>query len=208
MATVATVAGVAYGLGWLMRQPEVTAARREANTDALTGLVNRAGLLHQLHIRATKGQSYTIYLIDLNGFKPINDTYGHRAGDALLRQLGARLERRLGEHLVARLGGDEFVVVADGLVHGSDGLLGRIAEAVGAPTVVPGAAEPVTLSAAVGFAHAPAGVSGRAALHTADLAMYRSKTMGIPCKANALSSRLVDESPRNRIRDARSVRVA
>jgi diguanylate cyclase (GGDEF)-like protein len=114
LAAVATAAGVAYALGWLTRQPEVAAARREASTDALTGLVNRHGLKRQLQIRADRGQPYTIYFIDLNGFKPVNDTYGHRAGDQLLAYLGRRLGTQFSGHVVARLGGDEFVVVAAG----------------------------------------------------------------------------------------------
>jgi diguanylate cyclase (GGDEF)-like protein len=207
ITAVATAAGVAYALGWLSRQHEVVAARREASTDGLTGLVNRFGLKRQLRIRADRGQPYTVYLIDLNGFKPINDTFGHRAGDELLRQLGRRLRMRLCEHLVARLGGDEFVVIADGPAP-IPGLPGRIQAAVQVPTTVAGSPEPVTLRAAIGFVHAAAGSDPRVALHTADLAMYRSKTVGFPSRAAGLIDRQPDEAPRIRVRDARHVRVA
>lgn len=208
MAAVATAAGVAYALGWLTRQPQVVAARREASTDALTGLVNRSGLKHQLRNRARRGQPYTIYMIDLNGFKRINDTFGHRAGDELLRQLGYRLAARFAEHLVARLGGDEFIVVGDGLHRGPQLLTARIAAAVEVPIPVPGSPEPVTLSTAIGLSHVPVGADPAVALHAADLAMYLSKVTGIPRQVGTSIGPRVDESPRVRVRDTRPVRVA
>jgi diguanylate cyclase (GGDEF)-like protein len=204
---VVTAAGVAYALGWLTRQPEVAEARREANTDKLTGLVSRQGLQRQLHIRAGLGQPYTLYFIDLNGFKPINDTFGHRAGDSLLRQLGGRLRAQLAGNLVARIGGDEFVVVGPGLHEGTALLLSRIKYAIEGRVAIPGSPEPVTLSAAVGYVHAPAGTTPSAALHTADLAMYRSKQYGFPSRGEILISSAGDGPPL-RIRDARTVRVA
>lgn len=206
LAAVATAAGFAYALGWLTRQPEVAAARREASTDTLTGLVNRNGLQRQLRIRADRGQPYTIYFIDLNGFKPVNDTYGHRAGDQLLVSFAGRLVTGFAEHLVARLGGDEFVVATVGRPDGD--LVVRLQAAVSAATPVPGSPEPVTLGAAIGVAYAPPGADSRSALHTADVAMYRSKRTGQPSFAGALIPPPVDESPRARIRDARRVRVA
>lgn len=206
LAAVATAAGVAYVLGWLTRQPQVAAARREASTDGLTGLVNRRELQRQLRNRANRGQTYTIYMIDLNGFKPVNDTFGHRAGDALLTHIAARLDARLSGQLVARVGGDEFVVVAAGLPDAE--VLQRIQAAVMTPTPVPGSPEPVIVTAAVGVAHGAIGADPRSALHTADLAMYRSKIAGRPCHVAVVSPRQVDESPRDRIRDARHVRVA
>jgi diguanylate cyclase (GGDEF)-like protein len=206
LAAVATAAGVAYALGWLTRQPEVAAARREASTDALTGLVNRYGLKRQLRIRADRYQSYSIYFLDLNGFKPVNDTFGHRAGDELLVGLSRRLAEQFAEHLVTRLGGDEFVVVAAGPP--DTDLARRLLAAVAIPTQVPGSPVPVTLGAALGVAYASVGADPRAALHTADMAMYRSKNSGEPCIVRVLSRRPVEESPAARIRDARTVRVA
>jgi diguanylate cyclase (GGDEF)-like protein len=96
---------------------DVTAARNEfdvmrslAVTDELTGLPNRAGLLEQLATMAGSGAN--VVFCDLNGFKAINDTHGHAAGDAVLVQIARRLKRTVrGEDFVARLGGDEFVIV-------------------------------------------------------------------------------------------------
>jgi diguanylate cyclase len=90
-----------------------------SQTDPLTGLLNRRGLqlgLPMLVQQANPSSLTAIYLIDLDGFKPINDTHGHDAGDELLIKMGERLKAavRTGD-LVARLGGDEFVVVASQL---------------------------------------------------------------------------------------------
>jgi diguanylate cyclase (GGDEF)-like protein len=185
LAAVATAAGVAYALGWLTRHPEVVAARREANTDALTDLVNRSGLQRQLHIRANRGQSYTIYFIDLNGFKAVNDTFGHRAGDELLTLLGRRLADQFREHLVARLGGDEFALVTDRPA--DPRLADRLTATIAVPIPVFGSFEPVTLTAAIGVASAAPGADPRTAMHAADLAMYQSKSRGEPCFARILT---------------------
>lgn len=210
LAAVATAAGVAYALGWLTRQPEVAAARREASTDALTGLMNRAGLKHQLQNRAKRRLPYTLYMLDLNGFKPINDQFGHRAGDELLTRLGERLRAQLAGHLVVRLGGDEFMVLTDGPQTPAESLIfcERIARAVSTPVLVPGSATPVVLTTAIGAVRAAPGADFRGALHAADQAMYLSKATGRPRLLTATTSRPVDESPRSRVRDRRPVRVA
>lgn len=87
-----------------------------ANTDSLTTLINRRGLneaLAALVPHATKERLLAIYMLDLDGFKPVNDQYGHDIGDELLVDIGARLKAALREHdIVARVGGDEFVIVA------------------------------------------------------------------------------------------------
>lgn len=206
LAAVATAAGAAYALGWLTRQPEVAAARREASTDALTGLINRRGLKRHLRIRANRRQSYTLYMIDLNGFKAVNDTYGHRAGDELLRQVAARFTTELPGRVVVRLGGDEFMIVDDAGRAGA--LLVPIGAVFTAAFPITGSLEPVILSAAVGQVQVPAGANERAAMHTADLAMYDSKRLARAVQAVAPLPHGVDESPRSRIRDARPVRVA
>ncbi|AJK48301.1 GGDEF domain-containing protein [Burkholderia plantarii] len=87
-----------------------------ARHDMLTGLLNRAGLFNAANgdTRARIRAGMTLLYLDLDGFKPINDAYGHEAGDRLLVQVAERLLRLAGsEALVARMGGDEFVVVGD-----------------------------------------------------------------------------------------------
>jgi diguanylate cyclase (GGDEF)-like protein len=89
---------------------EITAI--EARTDQLTGLPNRRAVLEEIERRVRSNDGFTLALADLNGFKRYNDTYGHPAGDALLRRLGRKLEAACeGRGIAARLGGDEFCVL-------------------------------------------------------------------------------------------------
>eukprot|EP01041_Mallomonas_annulata_P031267 gene31267-biopygen23695 len=88
-----------------------------ANTDPLTGLSNRRGLQHALHAalaHCSPQRLVALYLMDLDGFKPVNDSHGHDVGDDLLVAVGQRLQANVRQHtdLVARLGGDEFIVMA------------------------------------------------------------------------------------------------
>ncbi len=210
LAAVATAACVAFVLGRLTSRNEVVAARREASTDALTGLTNRAGLMHQLHNRTRRRVPYTVCLFDLNGFKPVNDTHGHRAGDELLVALGARLRAQFAGHLVARLGGDEFVVVLDGIypVEVVQTFIAQLLQTVERPVRLTGVPELVKISAAVGATAAHPQESPRCTLHAADQAMYRSKLLGEPYVQRVRTRAGVDESPKVRLRDTRRVRVA
>ena len=88
-----------------------------AHTDPLTGLSNRRGLQQALHaalLRCSPNRIVALYLMDLDGFKPINDAYGHDVGDDLLVAVGQRLQAHVRRHTdaVARLGGDEFIIMA------------------------------------------------------------------------------------------------
>ncbi|MGK2908489.1 MAG: diguanylate cyclase domain-containing protein [Sphingobium sp.] len=93
--------------------------RRSAHRDALTGLANRAALDEELEARIAKARAgdsgFAVMLIDLDGFKAVNDVHGHIAGDELLQVLAGRLQSAFyADCFVARLGGDEFVVIPDG----------------------------------------------------------------------------------------------
>jgi diguanylate cyclase len=94
--------------------------RRMAQTDHLTGLANRAELLHQMAaacgslppVGGGRGVSFAVLFIDLDGFKAINDSYGHAAGDEVLQRVADCLRQATGpEELVSRIGGDEFVIL-------------------------------------------------------------------------------------------------
>jgi diguanylate cyclase (GGDEF)-like protein len=98
----------------LNRQQKKT--QRQAHQDQLTGLPNRRALLDALEKRVEDRQmsSVALALLDLNGFKPVNDTYGHATGDSLLAIIGKRLQETVnGGGLVARLGGDEFAILLE-----------------------------------------------------------------------------------------------
>jgi diguanylate cyclase (GGDEF)-like protein len=99
---------------------EKTRATVVADTDPLTGLANRRAFLRELGTRAAgaarKDHAFTLAVVDLDGFKPINDTFGHAAGDIVLQQVGARLIAAAGAGaLVARTGGDEFALALPGI---------------------------------------------------------------------------------------------
>ncbi|MBG0565361.1 GGDEF domain-containing protein [Actinoplanes aureus] len=151
------------------------ALHHQATHDLLTGLPNRASLAE--HARPTADASLAVLLLDLNGFKQVNDSYGHAAGDRLLREVAQRLTAVLPETDVAyRLGGDEFVVLSldAGLDEVTD-LAHRIRAAVAAPIDLDGSV--VTVGASIGMAGRAAGepVSLDDLLAEADAAMYRNK---------------------------------
>lgn len=161
--------------------------RYQASYDALTGLPNRALFIDRLeHAVATaRRQNYTLGLmfIDLDGFKAVNDTLGHEAGDQLLKGAGERLRTCVRESdTVARLGGDEFTVIMEG-VEGRDGA------AIVAQRIIDTLEIPFDLgerkghvSASIGIALLPQDAEdSEALLRNADTAMYAAKGQG---KAN------------------------
>jgi diguanylate cyclase (GGDEF)-like protein/PAS domain S-box-containing protein len=154
--------------------------------DPLTGLVNRAGLADDLtkaQVRAAEQEDHVAVLfVDLDGFKRVNDTDGHAAGDQLLVQVGARLAHLLRPRdTAARVGGDEFVVCCTDLDsdpevarHEADAIAERVRDALTAPFEVHG--NTWELGASVGIAISRAGdATPNELLASADLAMYRAK---------------------------------
>jgi diguanylate cyclase (GGDEF)-like protein len=136
--------------------------------DVLTGLPNRALFMQRLEAGLADGP-VTVFLIDLNDFKPVNDQFGHATGDELLIEVGRRLRSCVREDdTVARLGGDEFAVLVKGL--GKERHDELAAALQGRVTL--GAAE-VPLSASIGAAHGQDDPD--TLLHAADMAMYDDK---------------------------------
>lgn len=156
--------------------------QRLARHDPLTGLGNRR-LLHErlsrsLQRAARKGSAVSVLLLDLDGFKPVNDTHGHAAGDALLQAIARRLLAAVRTvDTVARAGGDEFVIVAHDVQEDAalQALLQRVQAAVQEPLAWMGTTLRVGVS--IGIAHAPrsAAPSPEALLARADQAMYTAK---------------------------------
>jgi diguanylate cyclase (GGDEF)-like protein len=155
---------------------------RIAHHDALTGLANRP-LLHSRIDQALGRmrryeESFAILCIDLDRFKIVNDTFGHQAGDVILRQVTDRLLQCARDiDTVARIGGDEFVVLQANVGKPEDvtPLAKRILLAMSAPCDING--NPVVIGASIGIALAPSdGATADELLRHADLALYRSKS--------------------------------
>jgi diguanylate cyclase len=169
---------------------ERDALRSLALTDALTGLPNRRGLALQIEQRLPRVQPdhlLALFMLDLDGFKQVNDQHGHDVGDELLVAAARRLKATLREDdVVARLGGDEFIVAASGLRSvGQAEALGRdLLKAFESPFDAGGASCRVGLT--VGYVLAPLdGEDVRALLKAADLAMYGGKMAGKNCVRRA-----------------------
>ena len=169
--------------------PEVRAARgrdalaKLALHDGLTGLPNRALLLDRIEVAIAdlrrEARQIWIMFLDLDGFKGVNDTLGHAAGDQLLVEVAARLRRGVrASDTVARLSGDEFVIVcteeasSDAIGQVAVGLLAAVAEPI---SVV---SETCLVTASIGIARIDAGMVPADALRAADAAMYRAKRQG------------------------------
>jgi diguanylate cyclase (GGDEF)-like protein len=155
-----------------------------AERDALTGLWNRRGLEHcvadlpPVH-RAASGLA--LLLLDLDRFKQVNDSYGHEAGDAVLRSVAAQLEEAVRRNdIVARLGGDEFVLVLEGVKSEEMAaqVAGKLVAALCRPIALPQGGE-AQIGASVGIAFsADRSELLDSLLHRADVAMYAAKTAG------------------------------
>jgi diguanylate cyclase (GGDEF)-like protein len=153
----------------LLRTSEVLAA-----TDPLTGCLNRRAFLDRLdRAAAAAEEGWVVCLVDLDGFKGVNDRSGHAAGDAVLRTVTAALSGVVREtDTVARLGGDEFAVLAAATPEDGETLAARLRDAVARV----GAGTGVTAS--VGVTVLRAGDEGHEVLGRADQAMYRAKGAG------------------------------
>ncbi len=155
-----------------------------ATRDALTGLPNRLllndRLGHALVNARRKAELLALLFVDLDNFKTINDSLGHPVGDALLKQVAARLAgvMRKGDTL-ARLGGDEFVVLLEGLREAEDAgaVAQKVLRALAEPILVDGRS--LATSCSIGISVYPAdGMDGTTLLRNADMAMYSAKDRG------------------------------
>ena len=157
-----------------------------AYTDPLTGLMNRRRLESEVEAALWEARlaerGLALLFIDLDGFKPVNDAYGHAAGDELLVLIAQRIRGRLRRSdLLARLGGDEFLVALTGL--DADDVLAQartvadgLVDVIGEPATLAGADGPVAVSASIGISAFPADAEAFAQLvHVADERMYERK---------------------------------
>jgi diguanylate cyclase len=154
-----------------------------ANTDMLTGLPNRRSFLSQAEralLAATPDAPVAIALLDLDGFKPVNDRLGHHAGDELLKTIAERMRGQAGDHVeVGRIGGDEFAILfkdASDPLQISARATGMIA-ALAVPCTIEG--RRITISASLGLAQFPRdGMNLQDLMLAADKALYEAKSEG------------------------------
>ena len=166
--------------------------RELAERDPLTGLYNRS--VFQVRLEASlararrNGGAVALLFVDLDGFKRVNDTMGHRAGDGVLRDVAQRLLAVVRESdTLARLGGDEFVVILDADVHATvvESLSERILAALAAPFMVGDGF--TSIGASIGVAMQPAqGGQADRLITRADEAMYAAKRAGRNCVRHAM----------------------
>ena len=148
-----------------------------ASHDQLTGLLNRSGFMQRLSADMLRSRHrLTVAFVDLDGFKPVNDQFGHAMGDRLLHIVAGRLAGAIRtEDYVARLGGDEFALAihaVDAMI--IDRIVDRLETAIAEPIVL--AQETVSVSASIGTASCAVHPSAAAVLAVADAAMYEHKS--------------------------------
>jgi len=167
-----------------LAKAEKAKARLIADTDPLTGLANRRAFLRALGrraaalIRSPKG--FALAMVDLDGFKPINDTFGHAAGDRVLEGIGSRLARAAGDGaLIARTGGDEFALLLPRVrsMTGADSAGAAICAALQEPFLVDGREFRVSGCCGLTLLQ-PGDCEVEEALIRADTALYRAKESG------------------------------
>lgn len=178
-------------IGFHTMRRDITSQRREtrqlrrlAQIDALTGLANRAGFMQKLGAAmdsaAAEGRLMALMYMDIDRFKPVNDTHGHHIGDELLRALSARLLATLrATDTVSRLGGDEFTIILENLARAEDACLlaEKIVTAMQAPFALEGIT--VSISVSIGLAYFKEGkVEPDVLIREADRLLYLTKERG------------------------------
>jgi diguanylate cyclase (GGDEF)-like protein len=181
-----TVVGAVVALRDMTERRALEAALTyQAFHDPITDVANRALFLDRLqHALERRGTDNSVLFIDLDRFKIVNDSLGHRVGDLLLKQVAQRLSSCLRPaDTLARFGGDEFTVLLEDVESAADpvAVAGRILSAMARPFNAAG--RDIVLSVSVGVATAVAGASTdpHALVHRADVAMYRAKSRGRDC---------------------------
>ena len=180
---VAAVLCVVLGQGSAAELEAPARSVRASAVDHLTGLPTRLYFESKLNGAARKcrdgGARLAVFFIDLDGFKPVNDTFGHSSGDRVLEQVGARLKLiARGSGVAARVGGDEFVLLgpAAGSQAAAAQVAARVIESLSKPYRVD--EREVLISCSVGIALYPEGCSPNKLIARADAAMYAAKRAG------------------------------
>tara|TARA_R110001606_G_scaffold397981_1_gene575932 strand:- start:567 stop:1226 length:660 start_codon:yes stop_codon:yes gene_type:complete len=178
-ATALVVAALTHDLFQGLRNEK--RLMRQAHRDELTGLYNRAGLNFRVENSSHRRQSdkpLHLLICDLDTFKPVNDMFGHLAGDEVLTEVASRLSACIRDgDAAARIGGDEFVVLLDNSDPQSAAFIaGRIIEQMAKP--VRGSFGVVELSMSIGITQWEAATDIETAMRAADKALYQAKSEG------------------------------
>lgn len=155
--------------------------KRLAERDPLTGLRNRGQLMERLHDVKHRGSPVTLMLLDLDGFKDINDTHGHAAGDECLKEIARRLDAvRAQGRMIARIGGDEFALVIEGVTDRLelDDIAGRVLKIASVPLFFHGASFRCSTSIGIAVHEGGGGLIEADLMSQADLALYSAKAAG------------------------------
>ncbi len=182
-AAISNYVAVFSNVSHLIQQQ--TVLEKIAHHDALTGLPNRLLLKDRLSLAVAHSErtktSLAICYIDLDGFKPVNDKFGHAVGDIVLKEIANRFRKIVrSQDTVARLGGDEFVILIGDLknTHDYKRVLGKVLEDASKPVGF-GQNQSVNVSASIGVTVFPDDASvADTLLHHADQAMYEAKRLG------------------------------
>ncbi|KQV37645.1 MULTISPECIES: EAL domain-containing protein [unclassified Rhizobium] len=172
MAIVATAIAVVRGL-----HRDALSARFKATHDSLTGLMNRAGLLDGIKAsRSMQGDGFALALVDLDGFKEVNDAWGHAIGDQLIKLVAGRMKETLPQtQIICRLGGDEFAFL--GATKAIEESSGALIRALHEPFRIGG--RTIEVGASIGISPYSSDVSdGYELLRRADMALYEAKESG------------------------------
>lgn len=180
---------IALGVADRLRDQRIalTEAERRAQTDPLTGVLNRRALVERLDVACTRARSrglpIGLLFIDLDHFKEINDSYGHPAGDACLAAIIPPIQEELRQSdVIGRYGGEEFVVVLSSASSASAHAIAERIRARVAGIRVDGFGTPIRLTCSIGVAASDAlGVWGMHLLARADAAVYEAKRAGRNC---------------------------
>ncbi|NVM74553.1 diguanylate cyclase (GGDEF)-like protein/PAS domain S-box-containing protein [Duganella sp. SG902] len=178
-------------IGFHVMRQDITVQKREkqrllrlSQVDALTGLTNRAGFLQKLHdamiAARANGSLMAVMYMDIDRFKPVNDTYGHAVGDALLKAFSARLTHTMrASDTIARLGGDEFTIVMERIhrIDDAAALAAKIVAAMQADFDLDG--KVVSISTSIGLTYyRDEDLSPAELLNRADTLLYEAKQAG------------------------------
>jgi diguanylate cyclase (GGDEF)-like protein/PAS domain S-box-containing protein len=178
-------------IGFHVMRQDVTVQKREkqrllrlSQVDALTGLTNRAGFLQKLHDTMAAAREHNtlmaVMYMDIDRFKPVNDTHGHAVGDALLKAFSARLTHTMrASDTIARLGGDEFTIIMDRIhrIDDATALAAKLVSAMQADFDLDGTVVSITTSIGLTF-YRSEDVGPAELLNRADVLLYEAKQAG------------------------------